>query len=215
MTTPTTPTTPTPAVTTPTFRHTEVLRTPRLMLRQIEAEDLADLLVVNSDDEVTRYVTYATWKDMDDARAWLTRMQAAQDTGNALQWAVVDVASNTAIGACLLFQYDAGSARAELGYVLGRPWWGRGLMREALVGLLECAYTTLALRRVEAEVDPRNLASGALLRSLGFTAEGILRGRWVTKGRVCDVESFGLLKDDWLLSKEKLPPHYPRPASPI
>ena len=202
-------------MTSPTFLHPEPLQTPRLVVRPVVAEDLADLLVVNGNDEVTRYLPYATWASMEDAQAWLARMQAAQTSGSTLQWVVEETASKTVIAACLLFQYDAGSARAELGYVLGRPWWGQGFMREALVALLDAAFTTLALRRIEAEVDPRNVASGALLRSLGFGAEGILRGRWVTKGRVCDVESFGLLRDDWLLSKEKLLPHYPRPESLI
>lgn len=189
-------------MTTSTFVHPEPLYTPRLVVRPVIEQDLADLLVVNGDNEVTRYLPYATWAGMEDANAWLARMQAAQATGAALQWAVVERSSNTVVGACLLFQYDALSARAELGYVLGRPWWSRGYMHEALVALLDSAFHTLALRRIEAEVDPRNLASGALLRSLGFAAEGILRGRWVTKGLVCDVESFGLLREDWLLLKK-------------
>ncbi len=49
------------------------------------------------------------------------------------------------------------------------------------------------LRRLEAEVDPANVASGALLRSLGFTHEGRLRQRWTGKGRTYDVDAFGLL----------------------
>ena len=49
------------------------------------------------------------------------------------------------------------------------------------------------LRRLEAEVDPANAASGALLRSLGFAHEGRLRQRWTAKGRTYDVDAFGLL----------------------
>lgn len=173
------------------------LETARVRVRSVNGHDLPDLLVVNGDDEVTRYLPYATWATPADAQAWLARMQAAQASGSTLQWVVVDKASNAAIGACLLFQYDAASARAELGYVLGRPWWGKGLMQEALGALLDCGFGTLGLRRIEAEVDPRNLASGRLLKALGFTPEGILRQRWITKGVPCDVESFGLLRDEW------------------
>ena len=179
------------------FNHPPTVETERLIVRLVQEADLPDLLVVNGHDDVTRFLPYATWTGMDDAMAWLERMQKAQASGSTLQWVVVDKLSTTVIGSCLLFQYDAPSARAELGYVLGRAHWGRGLMREALAGVLDCAFGTLALRRVEAEVDPRNLASGKLLRSLGFMTEGILRQRWVTKGEARDVESFGLLRPEW------------------
>ncbi len=174
----------------------------RVLVRPVEARDLPDLLVVNGDDGVTRYLPYATWTCLADAQAWLTLAQAAQATGNTLQWVVVEKATHTVIGACLLFQYDAASARAELGYVLGRPWWGKGLMQEALSGVLACAFTSLHLRRIEAEVDPRNLPSGRLLKTLGFASEGVLRERWITKGVACDVESFGLLQRDWISLKQ-------------
>lgn len=182
---------------TASFIHPEPLVTPRVLVRAVAQSDLADLLVVNGNDEVTRYLPYPSWASMPDAWAWWERMEASRASGTALQWVLVDRASGTVMGACVLFHYDAGSARAELGYVLGRSWWGQGLMREALVALVGSAVDTLGLRRIEAEVDPRNLASGALLRSLGFQAEGVLRGRWVNKGVVCDVESFGLLSDEW------------------
>ena len=171
--------------------------TQRLTVRIVQESDLPDLLVVNGNDEVTRYLPYASWSSIADAQAWLERMQKSQASGTALQWVVVDKASSAVIGSCLLFQYDAPSARAELGYVLGRAHWGAGLMREALAGVLDCAFYTLALRRIEAEVDPRNVASGKLLKSLGFTPEGILRARWMTKGEARDVESFGLLRPEW------------------
>ena len=173
------------------------LETQRLIVRHVQVSDLPELLVVNGHDDVTRYLPYASWASIADARAWLERMQRAQASGSALQWAVVDKAIAAVIGSCLLFQYDAPSARAELGYVLGRAYWGQGLMREALAGVLDCAFYTLGLRRIEAEVDPRNVASGKLLKGLGFTSEGILRQRWVTKGEARDVESFGLLRPEW------------------
>jgi ribosomal-protein-alanine N-acetyltransferase len=182
---------------TPALDQSRPLETPRLVVRPVVKSDLPDLLRVNGDDEVTRYLPYATWTSLADGQAWLERMQAAQATGHTLQWVIAERCSGTVVGACLLFQYDAASARAELGYVLGRPWWGKGMMQEAITAVLDCAFETLGLRRIEAEVDPRNLASGRMLKALGFTSEGILRERWITKGLACDVESFGLLRREW------------------
>jgi RimJ/RimL family protein N-acetyltransferase len=76
-------------------------------------------------------------------------------------------------------------------------------MQEALSLLFAFAFDDLSLRRLEAEVDPRNLASDRLLLRLGFTREGVLRERWVTKGEVKDANIYGLLRHEWLPSLTK------------
>lgn len=173
-----------------------VIETPRLKLRLVRESDLTDLMTVNGDDLVTRHLPYATWQSMADAQAWLERMQRLQSSGTAQQCVIIRKEDHRVIGSCLLFRYEEGSARAELGYVLGRAQWGKGLMREALTGLISHAFNDLALRRLEAEVNPENRASVKLLGRLGFIREGLLRKRWVAKGEAYDVEIFGLLSGE-------------------
>jgi ribosomal-protein-alanine N-acetyltransferase len=173
------------------------IESPRLLVRPLTKADLGDLLQVNGDAAVTRFLPYATWTSPADADAWYQRMADIQATGTAVQLVLVERRSGTAIGTCLLFRFDEGSARAELGYVLGRAHWGSGYMHEALVAVIDAAFGALSLRRLEAEVDPRNAASGRLLQRLGFTREGLLRQRWVTRGEAKDVEVYGLLSDEW------------------
>ncbi|MBK7659609.1 MAG: GNAT family N-acetyltransferase [Betaproteobacteria bacterium] len=183
------------------------LETPRFVVRPLVADDLAGLMAVNGDEAVTRHLPYATWKSMDDARAWLSRMEGIQATGTAIQFVIADRADGKPVGTCLIFRHDEGSARAELGYVLGRAHWGQGAMQEALSALLDCAFTQLGIRRIEAEVDPRNGASCRVLGRLGFTREGLLRQRWVADGVAYDVESWGLLADDWRANRARPDPH--------
>jgi [ribosomal protein S5]-alanine N-acetyltransferase len=173
------------------------IETARLRVRLIEEADLADLFAVNGDPEVTRFLPYATWESPASGNAWFKRMTDLQATGTALQFVVVDKARDKAIGTCLVFRYDEPSARAELGFVLARKHWGGGFMTEALTALIDCAFENMAMRRLEAEVNPRNAASGKLLRRLGFVREGLARQRWVSKGTAHDVESYGLLHGDW------------------
>jgi [ribosomal protein S5]-alanine N-acetyltransferase len=173
------------------------IETPRLLVRRVAETDLPALLAVNGDVEVTRYLPYPAWATLADGEAWLQRMNGIQASGTALQFVIVDRTAGQAIGTCLLFRHDEGSARAELGYVLARACWGRGLMKEALVAVVGAAFTRMGLRRLEAEVDPRNSASGRSLQSLGFTREGVLRQRWVAKGEAHDVEAYGLLRHEW------------------
>lgn len=173
-----------------------LIESSRLLVRPVEASDLPALLEVNSSEEVTALLPYGTWTSMADAEAWFSRMQGIQATGLAVQLVVTDKQTARAIGTCLLFRFEEGSARAELGYVLGRPHWGKGLMREALEAVIDSAFGAMRLRRLEAEVDPRNQSSSRLLQRLGFVREGLLRQRWIAKGETRDVEVYGLLSDD-------------------
>lgn len=173
------------------------IETARLRVRLLEEADLADLFAVNGDPEVTRFLPYATWETPAAGDAWFKRMTDLQATGTALQFVVVDKAAEKAIGTCLIFRHDEPSARAELGFVLGRKYWGGGYMTEALTALIDCAFENMGMRRLEAEANPRNSASGKVLTRLGFVREGLARQRWVSKGAPHDVETYGLLHDDW------------------
>jgi [ribosomal protein S5]-alanine N-acetyltransferase len=180
------------------FRASISIESARLVIRPVEQADLADLLSINADDEVTRHLPYESWRSPEDGAAWFERMRKLRESGTGAQLVLVEKAARRAIGSCLLFRFEAASGRAELGYVLGRNDWGKGLMFEALTALISHSFTTLGLRRLEAEVNPRNGASCRLLERLGFTNEGLLRKRWVAKGGVYDTRFYGLLREEWL-----------------
>ena len=175
----------------------------RLRLRVVRESDLPDLLLMNGDDAVTRFLPYNTWTSLADGEAWIARMLAMGAAGAALQLVVVEKASDSTVGTCLLFRHDEVSARAEIGYALARSRWGKGIMREALSSLIEHAFDVYGLHRLEAEVDPDNRASNGLLLKLGFTCEGRLRERWVGKGCRYDTNIYGLLSGE-LVPMEKL-----------
>jgi RimJ/RimL family protein N-acetyltransferase len=169
----------------------------RLTLRIVERSDLSALLLVNGDDAVTHFLPYSTWTSIADGEAWFERMAGIQASGAALQFVIEDRSNAAVIGTCLLFRHDEGSARAELGYVLGRRHWGCGYMHEALHALVQHAFTAAGLRRLEAEVDPANEPSTRVLERVGFVKEGILRQRWVANRRPYDVAMYGLLRDEY------------------
>jgi len=70
-------------------------------------------------------------------------------------------------------------------------------MREALQALLTYAFEVLDLRRIEADVDPRNTASIQILERLGFQREGFLRERWEVNGEIQDALFYGLIRREW------------------
>ena len=174
-----------------------VLETPRLRIRAFRDTDLEDMAVIHGDDETTFHLPTATWRTEDDRQAWLKRVRMHVLGGAGCQLVLEDRESGRVVGACVVFRHDEGSARAEVGYVLGRSHWGRGLMAEALRTVVGHAFGPWALRRLEAEVNPENARSVKVLLSLGFTPEGLLRQRWTAKGRTYDTRIFGLLRHEW------------------
>lgn len=127
----------------------------------------------------------------------LDEIQNSNRQNTIMKWGVALLANDLLIGTVTLFNLDLSNGRAELGYALGRAHWGNGYMQEALQALLSHAFDVLNLRRLEADVDPRNAASIRTLERLGFQREGLLRERWHVNGEIQDAFFYGLLRREW------------------
>lgn len=97
----------------------------------------------------------------------------------------------------MLFKIHEESKRAELGFGIAKSSWGKGIALEATSALVTYAFTTMALNRLEAEIDPANFGSARLLERLGFIKEGYLPERWIIDGKVSDSALYGLLIKNW------------------
>jgi ribosomal-protein-alanine N-acetyltransferase len=86
---------------------------------------------------------------------------------------------------------------AYLGYAVGKPFAGKGYMRDGLELVLRRAFLTLRLHRVEANIQPGNQASIALARGAGFRREGFSPRYLKIGGRWRDHERWALLSDEW------------------
>lgn len=86
---------------------------------------------------------------------------------------------------------------ASLGYYAFQPLAGRGLMTEALRLVLHQAFDTLKLHRVEANIQPGNHASLALVRKCGFVCEGTSRRLLKVRGRWRDHQRWALLAEEF------------------
>jgi RimJ/RimL family protein N-acetyltransferase len=169
----------------------------RVRLRWLTESDVDALYDVFSNAEVMRYWFRPPFETSEEARELLAAIERCFRDKSLFQWGIADVRDDRVIGTCTLSSVDARQLRAELGYALGREHWGKGIMREALDVLLPYAFETLDLRRLEADVDPRNAASIRSLEHLGFVREGYLRERWFVGGETQDALFYGLLRREW------------------
>ena len=180
------------------------LTTERLILRAHHDGDIDALYALFTDPATMRYWGAPPWTEPAQAAAMLARGAAAFAAHEAIRFAVVPREGGAMIGSCTLFGHDTQNRRAEMGYILAREAWGSGLMTEALTAVLDWGFGALELHRVEADVDPRNLPSVAILDRLGFVREGFLRQRWHVAGEVSDSIFLGLLAPEWASARASL-----------
>ncbi len=173
------------------------IETSRLCLRAVSESDLPAMLAINGDAQVVRYLGHAPWEGMEKAEAWWKRVSAQVTAGTALELVIVSKATGHVIGRCGLFDYEKPDDHAMIGYILHRAHWRQGYMQEALRAFIAHGFQEIGLRRIEARAEADNVASTGLLKSLGFTPEGVLRERWITEGKPMDAHVFGLLQDEW------------------
>jgi [ribosomal protein S5]-alanine N-acetyltransferase len=93
--------------------------------------------------------------------------------------------------------FPGGFKSAYLGYQIGAPFAGRGYMSEAIQLVLSYAFDDLKLHRIEANIQPHNTASIALVKRAGFTKEGFSRRYLKIRGRWRDHERWAILAEDW------------------
>jgi ribosomal-protein-alanine N-acetyltransferase len=173
------------------------IQTNRLLLRPLQVSDAPALLAIFGDEKVMRYWSTPAWDSIDIAHELIARDLKAMADGTYIRLGIERTEDHALIGTASLFDLNEQCRRAEIGYGMTSSAWGVGYMHEALSALLSFGFSELKLNRVEADIDPRNLASAKSLERLGFTREGYLRERWIVDGVVSDTALYGLLVSEW------------------
>jgi RimJ/RimL family protein N-acetyltransferase len=179
------------------WKRLPTINTSRLCLRWISVDDVDAFYAIYSDPEVMRYWSTPPLADRAAASKLVSEIHDGFKRRELLKWGIALRSDDTLIGSVTLFRPDFTHRRVELGYALGRAYWGNGYMHEALKAVLTYAFDVLEFHRIEADVDPRNAASIRTLERLGFQREGYLRERWQVNGEIQDAVFYGLLRSDW------------------
>lgn len=137
--------------------------TERLVLRDLEDHDAANVLLLNSDPEVLKYVHDVPFKDVDAARNWIANIADQLPLGIG-RWAI-ETHDGTWIGRCSLRRQADGEVL--MGYRLLREHWGNGYASETARALLDLAFNTLGLQYVASKVARDNIASQRVIEKNG------------------------------------------------
>lgn len=177
---------------------TKTIETSRLILRPFTPAD-AQPMYRNwaSDSEVTKYLTWPTHGSPEVSQWVVNDWVSHYAEPSFYQWAIVPKDLDEPIGTISVVSYDDKTEKMEIGYCIGRPWWGRGIVTEAFRAVLDYLFEEVGASRIEAAHDVNNPASGAVMAKCGLHHEGTLRKYgWNNQG-VCDICQYAILKEDW------------------
>ena len=168
---------------------TKILTTARLTLRPFTADD-APAMFRNwaSDPEVTKFLTWPTHTSV-EISAWV-----CNDWAN--HYAEPDYYEGQPIGSMAIVNHDDNVGKAEVGYCIGRSWWHKGIVTEALQAVMAFLFDEVGYDRIEARHDTCNPHSGGVMRKCGMKYEGTLRQSDRNNQGICDAAWYGLLKSE-------------------
>ena len=179
-------------------RGTKKLETARLILRPFVKED-APAMYRNwaSDPEVTKFLSWPTYKAVDTAHEILNIWVPQYRDDTFYQWAIVLKEIGEVIGSISVVNFDERVDMAEIGFCIGRSWWGQGMMTEAFQAVIDFLFGEVGVLRIEAGHDPNNPASGAVQRKCGLKYEGTLRRSIRSNQGITDKTVMAILKEEW------------------
>ena len=174
-----------------------ILETERLILRDFSYCDTRDLFIIRSDQRVMEFMDSPVHQSLSDSEEMIDLMFESFQNKTGINWAIENKFNGRMIGYVGFWRIITEHVRAEIGYALKPPVWGKGYMKEAIMAALYFGFEQLGLHSVEANVNPKNLASVRLLKSLGFKKEGHFRENYYFDGQFFDSEIYSLLESDF------------------
>ncbi len=178
---------------------TRTIETPRLILRRFTVAD-APAMYKNwaSDDEVTKFLTWPTHTSVSVSEAVLSEWAPQYDKKDFYNWAIVLKENGPEpIGSISVVEpIRETTQKAHVGYCMGRAWWHKGIMTEALRAVMDFLFDEVGVNRVESRHDTRNPHSGGVMKKSGMRYEGTFRqSDWNNQG-ICDASWYALLAEE-------------------
>lgn len=180
------------------FGSLPTFETERLKIRLFKKEDVDDLYEYCSDDEVTKYLPFLTYTKKQDAIDRINYcIEGYEKLEAPILWAIEYKEEQKLIGGIDFVKWDEENKEAEIGYILNKKYWNKGIMTEALKTILKFGFEKMDLNRIELRCDERNIGSARVMEKNGLKHEGMLRQKRFQKGEFVNIKCYSILKEEY------------------
>ncbi len=172
------------------------LRAGQVVLRELRASDAPSLFALLTTEEVSRFISPppTTVEGFERFIAWTQRQRAA---GTYACFAVTVAGYDTAIGIFQVRETEPNFGTAEWGFAIGSAFWGTGVFQAGAELVLDFAFDTIGVHRLEARAAVKNGRGNGALQKLGATQECVLRKSFKKNGEYLDQVLYGMIDTDW------------------
>jgi [ribosomal protein S5]-alanine N-acetyltransferase len=172
------------------------LRGQQVVLRELRASDAASLFALLTTEEVSRFISPppTTVEGFERFIAWTLRQRTA---GTYACFAVTVAGFDTAIGIFQVRETEPGFGTAEWGFAMGSAFWGTGVFQDGAALVLDFAFETIGVHRLEARASVKNGRGNGALLKMGAVQECVLRKSFLKNGEYLDQMLWAILADEW------------------
>ena len=175
------------------------LDTERLILRRFSIDDAENMFKnwVN-DDEVTKYLTWPTHKNIDETKYVIENIWLKNYSKNDFyNWVIIFKEINEPIGSIGVVKQDDDIKMVHIGYCIGKQWWNKGIVSEALNELIKFFFEKVGVNRIESRFDPNNQNSGKVMEKCGMKYEGHMKQADKNNQGIVDTIYYGIIAEEY------------------
>jgi len=168
-----------------------VITTQRLVLRQLQDNDVHELFALRTDERVNRFLDRPLPGSLNDVREFIANVNQITRDNEGLYWVITRKNEDKLLGTIGLRNFELEQHQAEIGYELHPDHQGQGFMQEAMTHVLAYGFSRLSLQAIMADTDPGNLRSVQLLERHGFVKIGGQENIYILRDNITKAASAG------------------------
>lgn len=174
------------------------IKTPRMILRPFNLSDAQEVQRQAGHPDVAATTATIPHPYPDGlAEQWIAGHAKVFEAGTGIEWAMIEAQSGKLVGCISLMGISKTHQRGEIGYWVGKEFWGQGFCTEATKAVIQYSFEQLKLNKVTSRHMHINPASGKVMLNAGMQQEGILRKDFFKSGQFVDMIVYGILKDSY------------------
>lgn len=174
----------------------QILEAEIVRMRPLEGDDIPHILKLASAAEIAENTFVPHPYPPEAAAEFVSKTRESWHYDEGFTFAIIDKSSDAFVGAMGIHPKEKHHA-AEVGYWIGKPFWGRGLATAALRRIIQFGFEQLGLNRIQAGHFRHNLASGRVMQKTNMRYEGVQRQGMHHREQYKDVVYYAILRADY------------------